>query len=62
MFQQQLQALTTKLSKQGVKVTCAESCTGGLLAANLTRLPEVRIGLMSVSSLTATMPKSNCWM
>lgn len=39
MFQQQLQALTTKLSQKGVKVTCAESCTGGLLAANLTRLP-----------------------
>ena len=39
MFQQQLQTLTTNLSTQNLKVTCAESCTGGLLAANLTRLP-----------------------
>lgn len=39
MFQQQLQQLTLKLAESGRKVTCAESCTGGLLAANLTRLP-----------------------
>ena len=39
MFQQQLQNLATNLSTQNLKVTCAESCTGGLLAANLTRLP-----------------------
>ena len=39
MFQQQLQTLTNNLSTQNLKVTCAESCTGGLLAANLTRLP-----------------------
>ncbi|UOO88337.1 nicotinamide-nucleotide amidase [Vitreoscilla massiliensis] len=39
MFQQQLQNLATNLASQNLKVTCAESCTGGLLAANLTRLP-----------------------
>ena len=39
MFQQQLQHLASNLSTQNLKVTCAESCTGGLLAANLTRLP-----------------------
>ena len=39
MFQQQLQILANNLSTQNLKVTCAESCTGGLLAANLTRLP-----------------------
>ena len=39
MFQQQLQTLANNLSTQNLKVTCAESCTGGLLAANLTRLP-----------------------
>ena len=39
MFQQQLQNLATNLASQNIKVTCAESCTGGLLAANLTRLP-----------------------
>lgn len=31
--------ITTKLDELGHKVTCAESCTGGLLAAQLTRLP-----------------------
>ena len=39
MFQQQLQNLATNLASQNLKVTCAESCTGGLLAATLTRLP-----------------------
>ena len=39
MFQQQLQTLANNLSTQNLKVTCAVSCTGGLLAANLTRLP-----------------------
>ena len=39
MFQQQLQTLANNLSTQNLKVTCAESCTGGLLAAYLTRLP-----------------------
>ena len=39
MFHQQLQNLASNLATQNLKVTCAESCTGGLLAANLTRLP-----------------------
>ena len=39
MFQQQLQNLASNLATQNLKVTCAESCTGGLLAANLTSLP-----------------------
>lgn len=31
--------MANNLSTQNLKVTYAESCTGGLLAANLTRLP-----------------------
>ncbi|STZ50875.1 Competence/damage-inducible protein CinA C-terminal domain [Neisseria dentiae] len=34
-----LSALTARLNERGQTVTCAESCTGGLLAAELTRLP-----------------------
>lgn len=34
-----LSALTDRLRERGQTVTCAESCTGGLLAAELTRLP-----------------------
>ncbi len=34
-----LSALTARLNGRGQTVTCAESCTGGLLAAELTRLP-----------------------
>ncbi|TFU98289.1 nicotinamide-nucleotide amidohydrolase family protein, partial [Bacillus stratosphericus] len=34
-----LSALTDRLSERSQTVTCAESCTGGLLAAELTRLP-----------------------
>lgn len=34
-----LEAVTTRLLEQNHTVTCAESCTGGLLAAELTRLP-----------------------
>lgn len=34
-----LEDLTAKLVELGHTVTCAESCTGGLLAAEFTRLP-----------------------
>lgn len=34
-----LQQVTQKLAERGETITCAESCTGGLLAASLTRLP-----------------------
>lgn len=34
-----LSALTARLQERGQTVTCAESCTGGLLAAALTSLP-----------------------
>jgi nicotinamide-nucleotide amidase len=36
---QTLLDITSKLDALGHTVTCAESCTGGLLAAELTRLP-----------------------
>lgn len=36
---QLLSDITTQLNALGHTVTCAESCTGGLLAAELTRLP-----------------------
>lgn len=34
-----IEQVTAKLAERGETVTCAESCTGGLLAAELTRLP-----------------------
>ena len=34
-----LQEVTQQLAQRGETITCAESCTGGLLAAALTRLP-----------------------
>lgn len=34
-----LQEVTQKLAERGETITCAESCTGGLLAAALTTLP-----------------------
>ncbi|MFC3873472.1 CinA family protein [Neisseria musculi] len=39
MMNSVLSALTDRLSERSQTVTCAESCTGGLLAAELTRLP-----------------------
>lgn len=36
---QLIQQIGEKLAARGETVTCAESCTGGLLAAELTRLP-----------------------
>ena len=34
-----IQQVTEQLAERGETVTCAESCTGGLLAAEFTRLP-----------------------
>ena len=34
-----LHLLTARLAARGLTVSCAESCTGGLLAAEFTRLP-----------------------
>ncbi|MDO1510703.1 MULTISPECIES: nicotinamide-nucleotide amidase [unclassified Neisseria] len=34
-----LESITARLVERGHTVTCAESCTGGLLAAELTKLP-----------------------
>lgn len=34
-----LQEVTQQLAQRGETITCAESCTGGLLAAEFTRLP-----------------------
>lgn len=38
-MRQTLHDITTKLEELGHTVACAESCTGGLLAAELTHLP-----------------------
>ena len=38
MYQSLLNQLITKLQQQDIKVTCAESCTGGLLASVLTEV------------------------
>ena len=38
MYQPLLDQLITRLQQQDIKVTCAESCTGGLLASVLTEV------------------------
>lgn len=51
-----IEAISSKLTELGHTVTCAESCTGGLLAAELTRLPGsshwFHVGYVTYSNLS----------
>ena len=52
----QLKNLTTRLKKNKIKVAIAESCTGGLISYNLTKIPGASkffmVGIVSYSNIS----------
>ena len=52
----QLKILTTKLKKNKIKIAVAESCTGGLISYNLTKIPGASkffmMGIVSYSNIS----------